>query len=86
MAHIVKLKFHVLDVNGQSYQFWRLDVEFHLQGEGLANALVEDGEATTKDKNNALIFMCRHLHEKLKGPIAYGSRSFGTVDQAQGPI
>ena len=56
----MKLKFHVLDVNGQSYQFWRLDVEFHLQGEGLANALVKNG------KVNALIFMRRHLHDSLK--------------------
>ena len=28
--------------------------------------LVEDSEATAKDKANALIFMHRHLHDSLK--------------------
>ena len=45
---------------------WRLDVELHLQGEGLADSLIEDGKAIGKDKANALIFMCRHLHYSLK--------------------
>ena len=53
-------------VSGQNYQSWRLDVVLHLQGEGLANTLVEDGKATAKDKANALIFMRRHLHDNLK--------------------
>ena len=66
MAHIAKLKFHVLDISGNNYQSWKVDIEFHLQGEGLADALVEDGKATTKDKTNAL--------------ISHGSRSFGIVD------
>ena len=55
MAQIEKPKFHVLDVNGQNYQSWRLDVELHLQGEGLVDALVENRKATAKDKANALI-------------------------------
>ena len=72
MAQIAKPKFHVLDVSGHNYQSWRLDVEFHLQGKGLADALVENGKAAakdkanTKDKTNALIFMRRHLHDSLK--------------------
>ena len=66
MAHIAKPKFHTLDVSGNNYQSQKLDIEFHLQGVGLANALVEDGEATTKDKVNALIFMRHHLHYTLK--------------------
>ena len=66
MAHIAKLKFHVLDVNGQNYHSWRLDIELHLQREGLVDALVVDETAKTKDKANALIFMRRHLHDNLK--------------------
>ena len=61
MAHIAKPKFHVLDISGNNYQSWKLDIELHLQGEGLADALVEDGTATAKDKANALIFMRHHL-------------------------
>ena len=66
MTHIAKLKFHMLNINGQNYQSWKLDIELHLQGEALADALVKDGKATAKDRANALIFMRRHLHESLK--------------------
>ena len=65
MTHIAKPKFHVLDVSGQNYQSWRLDIELHLQEEGLINALA-DGTTTAKEKANALIFMRRHLHDSLK--------------------
>ena len=66
MVHIAKPKFHVLDISENNYQSWKLDIELHLQGEGLADALVEDGKVTAKDKANALIFMRRHLHDSLK--------------------
>ena len=56
----------MLNVSAHNYQSWRLDVELHLQGEGLVDALVENRKATAKDKANALIFMCRHLHDSLK--------------------
>ena len=60
------VKFHLLDVSRQNYQSWKLDIELHLQGDGLADALVEDETTTTKDNPNALIFMRRHLHDSLK--------------------
>ena len=66
MAHIAKPKFHMLDVSGNNYQSWKLDIELHLQREGLVDAFVEDSTATTKDKANALIFMRRHLHDSLR--------------------
>ena len=66
MAYIAKPKFHVLDISGNNYQSWKLNIELHLQGEGLADALVENEKATAKDKANALIFMRRHLHDNLK--------------------
>ena len=66
ITHIANPKFPVLDVNGKNYQSWRLDVELHLQGEGLTDALIENEKATAKDKANALIFMCCHLHDSLK--------------------
>ena len=66
MANIAKPKFHMLDVNGQNYQSWKLDIELHLQGEGLVCALVEHGTTTTKDKANELIFMRHQLHDSLK--------------------
>ena len=66
MAHIAKPKFHVLDVSGQNYHSWRLDVELHLQGEDLFDSLKEGKKANAKDKANTLIFMRRHLHDNLK--------------------
>ena len=66
MAQIVKPKLHMLEVSGQNYQSWRLDVELYLQGKGLTNALIENGKVTTKNKANVLIFMCRHFHDSLK--------------------
>ena len=66
MIHIAKPKFYVLDVSGNNYQSWKLDIELHLQGEGIAEALVEDSTTTAKDKANALIFIRRHLHDSLK--------------------
>ena len=56
----------MLDVSGQNYHSLRLDVELHLQGESLVDALIKDGKVIVKDKANALIFMRQHLHDSLK--------------------
>ncbi|XP_017982368.1 PREDICTED: uncharacterized protein LOC108663281 [Theobroma cacao] len=66
MVNIEKLKFHILEVSGNNYLSWYLDVEMHLQRQGLANAIIIYGNANDKDKANALIFIHRHLHESLK--------------------
>lgn len=66
MANIEKPKFHVLEVSGKNYLSWCLDMEMHLQGQGLANTITEDGTSNEKDKANALIFIRRHLHESLQ--------------------
>ena len=66
MVNIKKPKFTILDVSGNNYLSWLLDVELHLQGQGLVKSLVEDGHYTEKDKMNALIFIRRHLPNALK--------------------
>ena len=66
MTNITKPKFHVLDLSGQIYQSWRLDVKLHLQEKGIVKSLKENGNANDKDKVNALIFMHFHLHKSLK--------------------
>ena len=66
MSNIPKPKFHVLDVNGQNHQSWKLNVEIHLQGESLAESLKENKNANEKDTSNALIFIRHHLYESLK--------------------
>ena len=66
MANIDKFKFNILDVSENNYLSWCLDVELHLQGQGLVETLVEDGDYTEKDKANALIFIRRHLPDAFK--------------------
>ena len=66
MTNIEKPKFHILEVSGNNYISWCLDMEMHLQGQDLANAITEDGTSNAKDKENALIFIRRHLHESLQ--------------------
>ena len=66
MANIEKPKFNILDVSGNNYLSWCLDVELHLQGQGLVETLAEDRDYTEKDEANALIFICRHLLDALK--------------------
>ena len=66
MANVENPKFHILEVSGNNYLSWCLDMEMHLQGQDLANAITEDGTSNAKDKANALIFIRRHLHESLQ--------------------
>ena len=66
MANIEKPKFNIIDVSGNSYLFQCLDLELHLQGQGLVEILIEDGDYTKKDEANALIFIRRHLLDALK--------------------
>ena len=66
MANIEKPKFHILEVSGNNYLSWCLDMEMHFQGQDLANAITEDGTSNAKDKANALIFIRSHLHESLQ--------------------
>ena len=49
MANIEKPKFNILDVNGNNYLFWCLDVELHLQGQGLVETLVVADKYNEKD-------------------------------------
>ena len=66
MENIEKSKFHILEVSENNYLSWCLDMEMHLQGQDLANAITKDGTSNAKDKANALIFIRRHLHESLQ--------------------
>ena len=66
MENIEKPKFHILEVSGNNYLSWCLDMEMYLQGQDLANAITEDRTSNAKDKANALIFIRRHLHESLQ--------------------
>ena len=66
MENIEKPKFYILEVSGNNYLSWCLDMEMHLQGQDLANTITKDGTSNAKDKANALIFIRRHFHESLQ--------------------
>ena len=66
MINIEKLKFHILEVSGNHYLLWFLDIELHLQGLDIIELLALNGKANNQDKANVLIFIRRHLHESLK--------------------
>ena len=66
MANIEKPKFNILNVSENNYLSWCLYVELHLQGQGLVETLVEDGDYIEKDEANELIFILHHLPECLK--------------------
>ena len=66
MTNIEKPKFNILDVSGNNYLSWCLDVELHLQGQGLVETLVEDEDYIEKNEVNVLIFICPHLSDALK--------------------
>ena len=52
MVNIEKPKFHILEVSGNNYLSWCLDMEMHLQGQDLANAITEDRTSNAKDKGD----------------------------------
>ncbi|RYE16112.1 MAG: hypothetical protein EOP45_18075, partial [Sphingobacteriaceae bacterium] len=66
MANLVKLDFSPLDITGQNYMPWKVDVEMHLESLGLLETLSEENTSSNIDKAKSLIFLRRHLDEGLK--------------------
>ncbi|XP_017635674.1 uncharacterized protein LOC108477670 [Gossypium arboreum] len=66
MSNLTKLEFVDLDITGNNYLSWVLDVEIHLDAKGLNETIKEGNEESTQDKANAMIFLRYHLHEGLK--------------------
>ena len=62
MSNLAKLDFTALDISGKNYLSWVLDVETHLNANGLGDAIKEKN-ASSQDKIKALVFIRRHIHE-----------------------
>ena len=75
MTNIEKPKFNILDVSGNNYLSWCLDVELHLQVQGLVETLVKDGDYIEKDEANALIFIHR------QNSISASETTFRSVEE-----
>ena len=66
MANLSKLEFTALDITGNNYLSWILDVEMHLNAMNLGTTIKEGNQASLQDRTKELIFIRHHLHEGLK--------------------
>ncbi|XP_021773367.1 uncharacterized protein LOC110737315 [Chenopodium quinoa] len=66
MSNLAKLEFVALDITGNNYLSWVLDIEIHLDAKGLGNIIKENNTAPSQDKAKAMIFLRHHLYEGLK--------------------
>lgn len=66
MSNLSKLEFCALDISGNNYLSWALDIEIYLQSKGLSNTIEEGNNATPKSRATALIFLRHHICEDLK--------------------
>ena len=66
MTNLVKLEFVALDILGENYLSWVLDAQIYLDVMGLVDTIKDDNEASSQNKANAIIFLRRYLHKKLK--------------------
>lgn len=64
MSNLVE--FEVLDISGENYLTWVIDVETHLRTKGLLNTIKKSKESSHEDKTQAHTFIIEHLHKSLK--------------------
>ncbi|XP_069151857.1 uncharacterized protein [Solanum lycopersicum] len=66
MSNLSKLEFVALDIFGKKYLSWVLDAEIHLAAKGLEATITQGNEASSQDKEKAMIFLRHYLDEGLK--------------------
>ena len=66
MAHLAKLDFAALNLSGNNYLPWILDMEIHLDAMGLGDTIIEGNSASARDRANAIMLIRRHIQEELK--------------------
>ena len=76
MSNLIKLEFVALDISGNNYLSWILDVEIHLDVINLGTTIKEGNQASLQDRVKALIFLRHHLHEGLKNEYLTVKNSF----------
>ena len=66
MAKLASLKFVALDVSGENYMSWVIDVRLLLKSKGMCYTIEDGAEANEQDKYTAMVIIHHHLHENLK--------------------
>ena len=66
MAKLANVDFEILDISGDNYLNWRLDLKFHLRANNLLPTITVPNEATDAEKAKAMIYIRRHIDKSLK--------------------
>ncbi|XP_012829803.1 PREDICTED: uncharacterized protein LOC105950961 [Erythranthe guttata] len=66
MEHLSKLDFTPLNVSGENYVSWTMDVKIHLTSKKLRMAIVKENLLNEAQKAEAMILIRRHLDEVLR--------------------
>lgn len=66
MTYIVELDFVTIDILGNNYLSWILDIERQLENMHLEHTIKEGKEASLEDRAQTINFLRRHLDERLK--------------------
>ena len=63
---MTKLDFAALNLSGNNYLQWVLDMEIHLDAMGLGDTIIEGNNASPRDRANAIVLIRRHIQDELK--------------------
>jgi len=66
MPNINNLDYAALNLSGDNYLQWALDTKICLRSKALGDCIVDDNNATEKEKYQAIVIICHHLTEGLK--------------------
>jgi len=66
MSNLTKLEFAALNLSGNDYLLWTLDIDIHLEAKNLGDTNKVDNQASMQDRAKSMIFIRHHLHEELK--------------------
>ncbi|KAL6515544.1 hypothetical protein OROHE_018578 [Orobanche hederae] len=66
MSNLVKLEFNDLDISGNNFMPWTLDIKAHMRFMNLTKIHNEPNDSSHVDRAKSLIFIRRHLCDSLK--------------------
>ncbi|KAL6528859.1 hypothetical protein OROMI_029035 [Orobanche minor] len=66
VSNLTFLKFNALDISGNNFMPWTLDIKAHMRSMNLSETLNEPNNSSDVDRAKSLIFIRRHLCDSLK--------------------
>ncbi len=71
MENLSNVEFAALDITGNNFYSWILDVETYLNVKGLGETIKAENTASSQDKAKAMIFIRHHIDEALISEYLY---------------